>query len=153
MPHNQWLKDCALFLCAVLMLSCGTVRATRSMFGGTLPFDVEIDPDANASSAIAVDVVVLYDATLLEQLLKLRAADWFAQKEQFQKDHPSQILVRGWEWVPSQPVGRVEVPYSAGARKVVLFADYSSEGTHRQTLEPQQLFKLKLARDDFEVTQ
>ena len=134
-----------------LVLSCGAATATRSMFGGSLPFQVTVAPDANENSAIAVDLVVLYDAKLVEQLLKLKASDWFKQKNQFVRDHPNQVAVHGWEWVPSQAVKPQTISYGSGARKVVLFADYVSEGDHRATVDPQQSFRLLLQKIDFDV--
>jgi len=142
-------------LCAALLaglaLSCGAASATRSMFGGRLPFHVTIAPDANDNSAVAVDLVVVYDARLVEPLLKLSASAWFAQKRQFLKDHPSQVEVHGWEWVPGQEVGDPSIAYRAGARKLVLFVDYGTEGEHRAALQPQQPFNLVLGNADFAV--
>jgi len=75
-------------LIALGAVSCSAVSSARSMFGGALPFHVTIAPDANENSAIAVDLVVVYDAKLADELLKLPAAKWFAGKEQFARDHP-----------------------------------------------------------------
>jgi type VI secretion system protein len=142
-----------LLVSLVLALSCGAAAATRSLFGGRLPFQVAIASDANNDSAVAVDVVVVYDAKLADELLKVRAADWFdpKQKTQFLKDHARQIKVQGWEWVPAQRVGDLSVPYEAGARKVIVFADYLTEGDHRAAVDPQQRFKLVLGKFDFSV--
>jgi hypothetical protein len=129
------------------VLSC----STRSMFGGSLPFHVSVEAAANANSAVAVDLVVVYDAKLIDQLLKLRAAEWFAQKEQFARDHPKQLAVHAWEWVPGQSVGDKSLTYESGAKKIVLFANYLTEGDHRAALDPQQPFRLTLHAADFEV--
>src|SRR5437764_2950620 len=136
-------------LIALGAASCSAVSSARSMFGGTVPFHVTIAPDANENSAIAVDLVVVYDAKLAEELLKLPAAKWFAGKEQFAKDHPGQVLIRSWEWVPGQPVGDVSVQYESGAKKIMLFANYLSEGDHRKVLDPQHPFELALDAFDF----
>jgi type VI secretion system protein len=163
MPTQWWSKDRLLaFVIGIavrgmllitlgLTISCGVASATRSMFGGSLPFNVTIAPDANENSAVAVDLVVVYDSKLVEQLLKKKAADWFKEKEQFLKDHPNQVDIHPWEWVPSQGVGELTVPYRAGARKVLLFADYSTDGDHRWVVDPQQRFNLLLGNVDFTV--
>ena len=138
-------------LLAASTFCCGAASAARTMFGGRVPFHVTIAGDANDNSAVAVDLVVVYDGRLIDSLLKLRAADWFRQKRQFVKDHPGQLDVHGWEWVPSQGVGELSVSYQAGARKLVLFADYGTEGDHRALLDPQRPFKLVLGNIDFAV--
>ncbi|MEA2464363.1 MAG: hypothetical protein QOJ98_2110 [Acidobacteriota bacterium] len=43
------------------LASCGVTTKVRSAFGGELPFRVTVAPDANENSAIAVDLVVVYD--------------------------------------------------------------------------------------------
>jgi type VI secretion system protein len=124
--------------------SCGVTTKIRSAFGGELPFRVTVAPDANENSAIAVDVLVVYDAKVLDQLMKLRASEWFARKQQFLNDYSEEVTVRGWEWVPSQVVEEQSIAYRSGARKVVLFADYHTEGDHRASVDPQQFFHLML---------
>lgn len=134
-----------------LTLSCGVATARRSMFGGSLPFNVTVDAEANENSAIAFDVVMLYDAKLADELIKLRAGDWFTQKKQLIRDHPKRMRVRGWEWAPGQKVGDIKVEYSAGAKKVVLFADYATDGEHREIIEPPRRFDVVLGKTDFTV--
>jgi type VI secretion system protein len=130
------------------MLSCSS---TRSMFGGRLPFQVTVDPDANENSAVAVDLVVVYDAKLVDKLLELSASAWFLQKNQLVKDHPRQIDIHKWEWVPGQSVKGKSVTYESGAKKIVLFANYVTEGEHRRVIDPQRPFHLTLGALDLEV--
>jgi type VI secretion system protein len=136
-------------LIAFAAASCSAVSSARSMFGGTAPFHVTVAPDANENSAVAVDLVVVYDRKLVDELTKLPAAKWFAGKEQFAKDHPGQVLIRSWEWVPGQRVGDVAVQYESGAKKIMLFANYLTEGDHRKVLDPQHPFELALDALDF----
>ncbi|MEA2237466.1 MAG: type secretion system protein [Thermoanaerobaculia bacterium] len=121
------------------------------MFGGRLPFKVTVAPDANENSAVAVDLVVVYDSKVADDLLKLPASDWFARKQQFVKDNPRKVAVHGWEWVPGQRVDDKAVSYEAGAKKIVLFANYATEGVHRRALDPQQPFHLTLGAIDFDA--
>jgi len=51
--------------------------------------------------------------------------------------------------VPGQNVGDESVRYESGAKKVVLFVNYLTEGDHRQALDPQQPFQLTLGAIDF----
>lgn len=140
---------------ALIVLSvaagCSFPTKVRSMFGGELPFFVTVAPDANENSAVAVDVVVVYNKMVLDQLMKLKASEWFAGKSQFLNDHRDDIAVRGWEWIPNQVVPQQSIEYRAGAQKVVLFADYASDGVHRAAIDPQQSFHLVLDALDLNV--
>ena len=121
------------------------------MFGGQLPFDVEIASDANEDSPVAVDLIFVYDKKLLDTLLKTPANEWFAKREQFIKDYGNALAVEKWEWVPGQQIERISVAYRPGARRVVLFADYHSGGEHRAVMPPQQASKVLLGETDLKV--
>jgi len=143
--YRSFLRTLLLALGVTCTLaSCGVTTKVRSAFGGELPFTVMVAPDANENSAIAVDLVVVYDNKLLDQLLKIKATEWFARKQQFLNDYSNELAVKGWEWIPSQIVEEQFVPYRSGARKVVLFADYHTDGEHRASVDPQKPFHLLL---------
>lgn len=130
---------------------CSTGKKVRSMFGGMLPMQVDVAPDVNEDSPVAVDLVVVYDPKLVDALLKMPASEWFSKREQFVKDHAKSVALQSWEWVPGQKVEPVSIAYRAGARKVVLFADYRTDGEHRLAVEPQQPFRLVLGPQDLAV--
>jgi type VI secretion system protein len=140
-----------LLAAMVLVAGCGVTQKARSMFGGQLPFEVVIASDANEDSPVAVDLVFVYDKKLLDALLKIPATEWFAKREQFIKDYGNALAVEKWEWVPGQQIDRINVSYRAGARRVVLFADYVTDGDHRATADPQEPFRLVLGARDFSV--
>ena len=128
----------------------------RSAFGGQLPIAVKIAPKANDDTPIAVDLVIVYDQKLVDALLKMPATEWFQGKQQYIADHsPHDIIVVGWEWVPGQSVDDFKVPYRAGARNLIVFADYHTEGKHRAAVTPPQPLRLLLGERDLsvEVTQ
>lgn len=143
-----------LTILGVLMVataSCGLPNRVRSMFGGDLPIQVTISPDANEDSPLAVELIVAYDEKIVDELLKLPARKWFAGREQFLRDHPEKIDSWKWEWTPGQEVAPLEVSYGVGAKRVVLFADYLVPGDHRATVDPQQPFRLVLGDADLAV--
>lgn len=142
-----------VLLIAALALSagCGVTQKARSMFGGQLPFDVIVAADANEDSPVAVDLLFVYDKKLLDALLNIPASEWFARREQFVKDYGNALVVEKWEWVPGQQIERINVAYRPGAQRVVLFADYVTEGDHRATADPQEPFRLVLGARDFSV--
>jgi type VI secretion system protein len=139
---------CVALSGAAFITACSVKQKVRSAFGGQLPMHVIVAPDANEDSPVAVDVVVVYDRKLLDELLKLSAAQWFAAKAQFIADHDQRIGVQGWEWVPGQKVQPISIDYRSGAKEVVVFADYHTDGAHRVVVQPQQAFRLVLAERD-----
>jgi type VI secretion system protein len=142
----------ALSVAAVAVLSfCGVTGKVRSAFGGHVPIEVTIDPRANEDSPVAVDLVVVYDAKLVDSLLKMPASEWFSKKRQYLADHGSDVEVQGWEWVPGQTIDPFKVTYRSGADHLVLFADYHTEGDHRAAVRPPRPFRLRLGERDFSV--
>lgn len=143
---------CLFFAATILHAeSCSLASKARSAFGGQVPIEVAIASDANDDSPVAVDLIFVYDQKVLDDLVKMRASEWFARRDQYLSDHPRQVSRTGWEWVPGQPIAPFTLPYQAGLRKIVLFADYHTEGEHRALLHPQQPFRLFLRQQDFTV--
>jgi len=136
---------------AVLFSSCSAAGKVRSAFGGQLPLTVKVVPGANDDSAIAIDFVVVYDQKLLDEIVKIPAAEWFSKKNRILADHPQELAVESREWVPGQPVAPLSIPYKIGAKKVVLFADYHSAGEHRAVIPPQQPSAVTLGDTDLTV--
>lgn len=131
------------------------VRATRTMFGGKLPFEVRIDHNANQSTPIAVDLVVVYDAKLLEKLEAMNAETWFQKRTQFLADNADMMSSWSWEWVPGQQIPQLSVPYRAGAQQFVVFADYEPApgvtSDYRAKIGPQYPFRLILQETTFSI--
>jgi len=140
-----------LVLLAVLVTGCSAAGKVRSAFGGKLPLKVTVAPGANDDSAIAVDFVVVYSDKLLDEIMKVSAAEWFAKKSRFLADHPQELAVEAREWVPGQPVAPLSIGYRAGAKKIVVFADYHSGGEHRAVMPPQQASHVLLGETDLRV--
>lgn len=121
------------------------------MFGGMLPMQVQVSPHANEDTAVAVDLVVVYDTKAGDELLKMTASQWFQARDQFLADHPKEVAKQSWEWVPGQAVPPQSINYRVRAQKVVLFADYVTDGAHRAVVPPQQPFRLVLGDRDLAV--
>jgi type VI secretion system protein len=126
-------------------------QKVRSAFGGQLPFDVTVAQDANEDSPVAVDLVFVYDKKLLDTLLKTPSTEWFAKRDQFVKDYGNALVVEKREWVPGQQLKDLVVAYRPGARRVVVFADYVTDGEHRATRDPQEPFLLVLGTRDISL--
>nr|BFE96348.1 hypothetical protein GCM10020185_68840 [Pseudomonas brassicacearum subsp. brassicacearum] len=64
---------------------------------GSLTLDVA--PRANDDTPIAVDFIAVNDPDLLKQLSGITASQWFAEREQFQRDYRQLMSVwGGWSW-------------------------------------------------------
>jgi type VI secretion system protein len=151
MPSARNLVAVSIVLLAFNAVGCSVTGKVRSAFGGQLPLKVTIEPGANDDSAIAVDFVVVYSDKLLDEIMKVSAAEWFAKKSRFLADHPQELAVEAREWVPGQPVAPLTISYRSGAKKVVVFADYHSGGEHRAVMPPQQASHVLLGETDIKV--
>lgn len=132
----------------LLASSCGLPNRVRSMFGGQLPIQVSIAPDANENSPLAVELIVVYENKVGDKLMEKKARDWFAGREQFLRDYADDVDSWKWEWIPGQEVRPIELTYGIGAKRVVLFADYLTPGEHRATIDPQKPFRLVLGQSE-----
>ncbi|HYN20112.1 MAG TPA: hypothetical protein VE078_04070 [Thermoanaerobaculia bacterium] len=139
-----------LILLPVLLLAaaCGMPNRVRSMFGGQLPIQVTISPDANENSPLAVELIVVYEDKIVDKLLEKKAREWFSGREQFLRDYADDVDSWKWEWIPGQEIQPLELSYGMGAKRVVLFADYVTPGEHRAAIDPQKPFRLVLGQSE-----
>jgi type VI secretion system protein len=81
-------------------------------------------PDANQTTATAVDVVFVYDTTIVP-LLPKNAADWFAQREELKANLWNYLDVASDEVPPAYLLPRMRLPARAAkALKVIAYANY-----------------------------
>jgi len=132
----------ALAACGGLFQSSDTARVR---------FDIAVD--ANGNAPVAVDLVAVKDAALLDALLKLPAAQWFAQRNQMRLDYPTGFTAWSWELVPGQTVPETDVSEGTGdAYGVLVFAAYRAPGDHRARVGALSDVTIALHRDGFVVS-
>lgn len=118
-----------------------------SFFGPKVELDnltLDVAPKANDDTPIAVDFIAVADADLLKQLSGISASQWFAEREQYQRDYRQLMSVWGLELVPGQFIDRR--PFPLGGRKaagLLVFASYNTPGAHRLRLDDQSEAWLK----------
>jgi hypothetical protein len=139
-----------LGLLAPALTACA-LFGSGALFGGETTVAVSVAADLNEDFPLAVELVYAYEKKLAGELAGKTAADWFAGREQFARDHPGAFESWRWEWVPGQPAHDVRVEYRVGAQPPFVFAGYSAKGDHRQQVPIGQDFALLLGRTDFEV--
>lgn len=107
------------------------------------------EPDANQNSAIAVDLVMVYNLELLKTIGKMSAAKYFASARQLLLDNPSLLDIWHWELVPGQMVaGFVPDQEKGAAYGAYVFANYLTPGDHRVKVAPDGIVNILLLRDD-----
>jgi type VI secretion system protein len=107
------------------------------------------DPDANQNSAIAVDLVLVYDLELVNTLAKLSASKYFSMSKQLLLDNPTMLDIWHWELVPGQIVDNFTPDQEDGdAFAAFVFANYITDGDHRVKVAPDGVIKIILMKDD-----
>src|SRR5262245_29742177 len=89
---------------ALLLLSLALGLPASGCAPITLKLTMSVESNANANAPVQVSIIVVYEKTLVEKLLKLTAQQWFAQREQLLSEHPKDMYEGLWEFVPGQPV-------------------------------------------------
>ena len=118
-----------------------------SLFGPKVDLDsltLDVAPKANDDTPIAVDFIAVADPDLLKQLSGISASQWFAGREQYQRDYRQLLSVWGLELVPGQFIDRQ--PFPLGGKKaagLLVFASYTTPGAHRLRLDDQSEAWLK----------
>ena len=118
-----------------------------SLFGPKVDLDsltLDVAPKANDDTPIAVDFIAVNDPDLLKQLSGINASQWFAQREQYQRDYRQLMSVWGLELVPGQFIDRQPFPLEGKkAAGLLVFASYNTPGAHRLRLDDQREAWLK----------
>ncbi|RJF92849.1 hypothetical protein D3871_29575 [Noviherbaspirillum saxi] len=91
--------------------------------------------DANANSALAVDLVLVKDKAVLDTLLTMPATKWFTSRHDLRRTFPEAFTVYQYELVPTQAVRLDEKHFGKErAWAAIVFANYASPGEHRARL-------------------
>jgi hypothetical protein len=90
---------CILAAIPLALAGCGAKKPPE-IDTETIAFN--IDRQANRDFPIAVDLVHVLDVAAIERVGALSAAEWFAAREQVQRDFPTGIVVTSYEVVPGQ---------------------------------------------------
>jgi type VI secretion system protein len=113
--------------------------------------DVSIfaEQDANEDSAVAVDLVMIYDLDLVKSIGQMSASKYFSASGQLLLDNPTLLDVWHWELIPGQIVRNFVPPQEKGEMYAAfVFANYLTPGDHRVRVPPSGIVKILLLRDD-----
>ena len=142
-----------ILLLGGIFVSCGISVRTRAVLGDKLNVTMDIAPNANTNSPIALDVVLVYNETLLKQLIKMPSREWFEKREQIIRDHRKGdgLDYWAWEFVPGQNVETQILPLKPKAKGGIVFANYFTPGDHRFLIDPFKDFIIHLNEKHFTV--
>lgn len=140
------LKNFMNFRVLVVLLSVAYMSGC-SLFGSRISVDgvtLDVALRANDDAPIAVDFIAVNDVDLLAKLSGLTAKQWFASRDQYQRDFRQYLHVWGLELVPGQLIEASTFPLDGKPSVGLLaFANYQSPGAHRLRLEDQRSIRLK----------
>lgn len=114
---------------------------------------MNVSPQVNDNSPVAVDIALVSDKGLLGELMKMPASDWFTQREQIRRDHPPGTGLDVWsgEWVPGQVVEPIPLSIDGTVQGGIVFVNYSTPGAHRAVIPPCKDVVMSLGAEDFTV--
>lgn len=108
------------------------------------------EKNANQDGAVAVELVLIYDASVAGEIMNMQAREYFQVSEQKKRDNPNIIKGYRWELTPGQSV--INESVSLGGKKpfaAVIFADYITPGDHRIRIGTGEHLEVILKRGSF----
>lgn len=129
----------------LLLVGCGTTSLLQEAKDFVLPAGRILDwdsvvfvmpPAVNRNFPVAVDIVSVHDQALVEKMLTMKAADWFAARDGLLKTYPTGLHSQSWELAPGDSK-RIAAERFRERRifAVLAFADYFAAGEHRVRLD------------------
>lgn len=140
------------FRCGMLALIGLVLAGCSAPAVLTREMRIEVAPQANDDSPVAVDLVVAYSDVALARLATIAPSDWFDQRESLLATFPNQIKVVGWELVPGQHVPRQLLPFqTSGAVGALVLARYHGRAAQREAVGALPAVLVTLGRDSMSV--
>ncbi len=150
-----WLALSLLMICAGFTACSGIKNKAKAAANlamlrpSPVNLNVGIDANANKNSPVALDVVLIKDKNFWKTAPAMTAKDWFAQRSDLQRRYGKKLQVTSWEWVPGQPIAPITVKIPRRLSGAMVFANYSSPGTHSAPLPLGGKISISLQQDDF----
>jgi type VI secretion system protein len=118
----------------------------------TRSVDIQVSPKANNNSAVAVDIVYVFNPQLLTQLQGFGAKDWFRRRDEVRTLYPTEVALSSYEVVPGQlvPIEKVS-DRNTDAIGAFAFADYQADGAHRARLDRFENAVIRLDESDLVI--
>jgi type VI secretion system protein len=112
----------------------------------------QVDEKLNNDAPVTVDVVIVYADSLLKEIAKFTAAQYFEKKEQIRRDAGENAEIYTYELVPGQTLSPQTIkPNHVTGQGIIVFARYATPGDHRQAIGPDREVTLQMGVKDFKV--
>lgn len=137
--------------CLLILVTIGLTSCTNDLLPELYIETASIytEPDTNQNSAIAVDLVLIYDQELVKLISQMSAAKYFSSSKELLLDNPTLLDIWHWELVPGQIVQDFSPPQENGnAYAAYVFANYLTPGSHRIKVAPSGKVKILLMKYD-----
>lgn len=156
LSKGNYLQRFVVFSCAlcVLALLPACVRVPKAVRPASkLALRVEVSPQANNNSPVALDLVLVKSKKLFKELMKVSASEWFEKRNQYRLDYPKETGLKAgsWEWAPGQVVQIAPMSFKENYAGGLVFANYFTPGTHRAVIDPTKAVVIKLGAEDISV--
>ena len=150
-----------IIFCNIINIKYTLLIAFLIIFVSCYPRQIYIKPiiakNAHNNSAIAVDMIVVYNHLLLNELKELSAKQWFdSEKEKLKNDQMRSYQYKSIlkEWYPGQIEDIYSITYTSKPLGLIIFANYSNDGFHRKVLPAysaiHDTLEIRLKKDHFE---
>lgn len=151
------LRTVLTLLVGLLLAGCSFLQSAKNAVippGKALNWDTvtfNMQPAINMNFPLAVDIVTIYEPALVDKVLGMKAADWFATKDSLLKTYPKALQSRSWELAPGESKTVSGKPFrEKHVFAAVGFADYFAQGDHRIRLdELKGSIRLEFEANDF----
>lgn len=108
--------------------------------------------DVNNGFPVAVEIVFLHDAALIQSIESIKSTQWFANKDDYRSRERSKVSVLRFELVPGQEKIITDFPDRyRSAKKVFIFASYTNGGDYRLSVNDRKSITVIFENDKIAV--
>lgn len=138
-----------LLASTTLLASCKTPNVLCFKSSGLGEISVSSTALTNDGRPIAVDLAYVTDKDAWKTISKLKARDYFAMRDQLERDFPKGYVHWSRELQAGQYVKVTDITAPCNLVGTAIFANYASDGDHRQVLRKGRSGTLELGPKDF----
>ncbi len=136
-------------LAAVSLASCRTPESLCVAPSALNRLTVTAEPGMNGGLATEIDLVFVTSRKAFETIGKMKARDYFAQREQMVRDFPTGLRIRSFGLEPAQRQVAYKTEPPCNLVGALLFVNYDNDRPNRVRLGNAKAGTLALGADDF----
>jgi type VI secretion system protein len=145
-----------VLLLIIILTSCSSIKDTLYFWANSHnleEFKIVVDQKANQNSAIAVDLVFVYENSLAGRLEVINAKDWFSRKREYKLNFDTFFDVVSWELVPGQEAPEHPFPSRNNeALGIYVFTNYGTPNSvHGARVDQLKNVELFLGETNFKI--